>query len=144
MSGERDFMDEIRPKLRVFLVEDDLVDAERVKRSLAKSGIPHVLTVFTTGEEMLGLLKASQEKAAPNLLILDLNLPGEHGFEILKKMKEDPSLESIPVIILSASDRKEDMVTAYKQGSVFMKKSWDEKMLKEVIQQMKIAGILKF
>ncbi len=137
-------MAENQPGLRVFLVEDDLVDAERVKRSLVKTGLPHALTVFSNGADMLVLLKASQEKVLPSLLILDLNLPGEHGFEILKKIKEDPALQKIPTIILSASDKKEDLIEAYKQGAVFLKKSWDEKMLKEVIQQMKIAGVLKF
>lgn len=137
-------MDEKQFGIRIFLIEDDLVDAERVKRSLVKMGMPHVLTIFTTGEEMLVLLEAGREKILPNLFILDLNLPGEPGLEILKKIKADPALQNIPVIVFTASDRKEDMVTTYKQGAVFLKKSWEEAMLKEVIQQMKITGVLKF
>ena len=137
-------MAEHERNLRVFLLEDDLIDAESVKRCLGKIGLPHLLTIFSNGSDMLQLLKAGEARILPSLFIVDLNLPGENGFEILKKIKADPALQTIPVIILTASDRKEDMISSYKQGAVFLKKSWDEKALREVIHQMKISGLLKF
>jgi len=65
------------------------------------------------GEE--GIKKIKEEK--PGLVLLDLILPGIDGFEVLTKMREDPSLSSIPVIILSNLGQKEDVERGLKLGA---------------------------
>ena len=66
------------------------------------------------GEE--GIKKIKEEK--PDLILLDLILPGIDGFEVLSKKKEDPALASIPVIILSNLGQKDDVEKGLKMGAV--------------------------
>ena len=128
--------------LKIYLVEDDLLDAEKMRRMLKKAGLPHTLTIFESGEDMMTLLEGTQFKVAPNLIIMDLNLPGQHGLEIIKKIKANEQLKKIPTIVLSGSEKKEDVLDSFKLGAVFLRKSLDEDVINEAINQMRITGIL--
>jgi len=66
------------------------------------------------GEE--GLKRIREDK--PDLILLDLILPGVDGFEVLSKLKEDPTLASIPVIILSNLGQREDIEKGLKLGAI--------------------------
>lgn len=80
----------------------------------------------------------------PAFIILDLELPGQHGLQFLKKVKGNPFWKGIPVVVNSGSEKKEDILGAYKGGGViFVRKSDTEKMFNEIIYQMRNMGILK-
>jgi len=83
-----------------------------IARKLIKEG--YEISEAVDGEE--GMKKVKEEK--PDLVLLDLILPGIDGFEVLSKMKEDPALASIPVIILSNLGQKEDVEKGLKLGAV--------------------------
>ena len=59
----------------------------------------------------------SQGKRTPDLVILDINMPRKNGFEVLEELKNDPKLKQIPVIMLSCSERQEDINRAYQMGA---------------------------
>jgi two-component system response regulator len=89
------------------------------KVAFTKSQIHNKVFVTEDGEEAIKFLrKEGKYKDVPNagLVILDLNMPKVDGFEVLKVIKNDENLKSIPVIVLTSSSRPEDIERAYKLG----------------------------
>lgn len=84
----------------------------------------------------IGLRLAKSEK--PDLILLDLVLPRLHGFEVLKKLKEDPETKEIPVIVLTNLERIQDVNTAIEMGATtYLVKT--EYKIEEVIEKIKKA-----
>ncbi len=96
----------------ILIIEDDKFLRELIVQKLLKES--YNISEAVDGEE--GIKKVKEEK--PNLVLLDLILPGIDGFEVLSKMKEDSGLVSIPVIILSNLGQKEDVEKGLKLGAV--------------------------
>lgn len=96
--------------VRLLLVEDSHGDALLVKRAFARTKIKNRITIAQTGEEALSLL---QHHENPDIILLDLNLPGINGLEVLKTIKNNEQLKRIPVIILSSSRADKDVLTSY-------------------------------
>lgn len=97
---------------RILIVEDDKFLRELITQKLIKEDYDTIEAV--DGEE--GIKKIKEEK--PDLVLLDLILPGIDGFEVLSKKREDSSLDKIPVIILSNLGQKEDVERGLKLGAV--------------------------
>lgn len=101
---------------RVLLIEDNHGDAVLTRRAFRRSRFPNDITVAETGEAGLSILRREGEHAdapRPDLILLDLNLPYMHGHDFLAKVKDDPSLKQIPVIVLSSSSADSDVSGAY-------------------------------
>lgn len=96
----------------ILIIEDDKFLRELIAQKLIKEG--YEISEAVDGEE--GIKKIKEEK--PNLILLDLILPGVDGFEVLSQMKEDPTLAQIPVIILSNLGQKEDVERGLKLGAI--------------------------
>lgn len=105
--------------VRILLVEDNPDDVEITQRALAKSRVANELHVVRDGQEALDFLFGKQDAAAPrpDLILLDVNLPRVTGMEVLQQIRADEGLGMIPVIMLTASDREEDIVKSYRLGS---------------------------
>lgn len=97
---------------KILIIEDDKFLRELISRKLIQEG--YNISEAVDGEE--GIKKIKAEK--PNLVLLDLILPGIDGFEVLSQKKEDPDLSLIPVIILSNLGQKEDVEKGLKLGAV--------------------------
>jgi len=97
---------------KILIIEDDRFLRELISKKLTKEGFE--VSEAIDGEE--GIKKIKSEK--PDLILLDLILPGIDGFEVLSKMKDDPTVSSIPVIILSNLGQKEDVEKGLKLGAV--------------------------
>lgn len=95
----------------ILIIEDDKFLRELIAQKLIKEG--YEVSEAIDGEE--GIKKVKDEK--PTLVLLDLILPGIDGFEVLNRMKEDPVLSPIPVIILSNLGQKEDVEKGLKLGA---------------------------
>src|SRR4051794_1991735 len=98
----------MRAEFHILLVEDSRADATIIARALKESNIPHRLTVLTDGRLALDHLARVLEPDAPadlqpDLVLLDLNLPGLDGCQVLTRIKADPALRALPVVILSTS-----------------------------------------
>lgn len=96
---------------KILVVEDDRFLRELITKKISKEGFEVIRAV--DGED--GIKKIKEEK--PDLVLLDLILPGIDGFEVLSQMKEDPEIKSIPVIILSNLGQKEDVEKGIKLGA---------------------------
>ena len=99
-------------KKRILIIEDDKFLRELIIKKLNNEGYGALGAV--DGEE--GLEKVKKE--SPDLILLDLILPGIDGFEVLSKIKEDVALSSIPVIILSNLGQREEVEKGLKMGAV--------------------------
>jgi DNA-binding response OmpR family regulator len=96
----------------ILIIEDDKFLRELITQKLLKEN--YETSEAVDGEE--GIKKIKEE--GPDLVLLDLILPGIDGFEVLSKMKEDSTLSSIPVIILSNLGQKDDVERGLKLGAV--------------------------
>jgi chemotaxis family two-component system response regulator Rcp1 len=106
--------------IRLLLVEDNLADVRLTREALRDATIPNRLYVVGDGEEALAFMRHEAPYAAqpaPDLVLLDLNLPRKGGREVLAEMKADPSLRRIPVAILTTSASLDDVDAAYELGA---------------------------
>jgi chemotaxis family two-component system response regulator Rcp1 len=101
----------------ILLVEDNPADVRLVREALAEGEVQAELHWLASGEEALHYLRHTgahaQVHATPDLVLLDLNLPGLHGQEVLMAIKQDPALLHIPVVVLSSSANPSDVQAAY-------------------------------
>jgi len=104
----------------VLLVDDDAGDQYLVRRALANGEQQPDLLVIDDGDAALDYLlhRAGREHAPPrpDLVLLDLNLPGSDGFSILSAVRAEARLESMPVVVISTSSRDEDIAQSYRLG----------------------------
>ncbi|OAQ52684.1 chemotaxis protein CheY [Natrinema mahii] len=101
---------------RILLVEDNPGDVRLTKEAFKQGRIENDLYVVSDGTEALDFLSRRGEYAdapRPDLILLDLNLPGKDGEAVLEDLKVDPKLRSIPVIVLTSSRAEEDIVRSY-------------------------------
>ncbi|MCR6630765.1 MAG: response regulator [Magnetospirillum sp.] len=114
-------MTEQTKEYHILLIEDDLGDAGLVKIALRRGHYDTVLHHVKNGTEALAFLRrigADYTQAPrPDLILLDLNLPGRSGHEILEDLKSDRGLRGIPVVVLSTSGAERDVVKAYSLGA---------------------------
>jgi CheY-like chemotaxis protein len=112
--------------VRILLVEDNPNDVELTRRALTRAKIGNPLSVVEDGQSALELLYKSsmeREEAGIDLVLLDLGLPKLDGRAVMREIWADKRLRHIPVIILTSSDREDDLIAAYKGGAVaFLRK----------------------
>lgn len=102
--------------IEILLVEDNPGDVVLIKEALMEGKICNNLHVAADGVEAMKFLRMQSGHAdapCPDLILLDLNLPKKSGREVLREVKSDPDLKTIPVVILTSSKEEEDICTAY-------------------------------
>ena len=105
------------PRIQILLVEDSPADAGLVREALIDLGAEHELHVVQDGDDALAFVQGVGEYACsprPDLVLLDINLPGKSGFEVLQEIKDHPEFRLLPVVILSSSRAKEDVEKAHR------------------------------
>ena len=96
---------------KILLIEDDEILRGIITQKFVKEGYKVVQAI----NGIDGLKAIDTER--PDLVLLDILLPGMNGFEVLEKTKQNPSLAKIPIIILSNLSRKEDVEKGFKLGA---------------------------
>ena len=125
----------------IMLVEDDPGDQKLIKNSLLDQKIGNHLFITETAEDALDYLAASKaggvECPKPDLILLDLNMPGIGGKEFLKRIKADDEFDTIPVVILTTSDSDQDILESYKlHASGYVKKPVTLDGFKQVMREL--------
>jgi len=112
-------MEHAVPPVHILLVEDNLNDVEITRRALKRRRVTDELTVARDGQEALDILfsHGNGDVPPPGLILLDLNLPKVDGREVLEKIKADSKLRRIPVVVLTASAREDDIARCYELGA---------------------------
>lgn len=102
--------------IEILLVEDSPSDANLMIREFSRAKIANNLHWTENGEDAMSYLRCEGEFATaprPDLILLDLNLPGMDGREVLAEVKADEDLKRIPVVILTTSNDEEDVLRSY-------------------------------
>ena len=97
----------------ILLVEDSPTDAAILSAALDDVGCPWPIHIVQTGDEALALLGKIDNSAHPQLILLDLNLPGKTGHEVLREIKGNTVWQAIPTIVLSSSATPNDIYKSY-------------------------------
>jgi two-component system response regulator len=101
----------------VLLVEDDPGDELMTREAFEDNKIRNTLHVVRDGEQALDFLYQRgdhTDSPRPDLILLDLNLPKYDGRQVLEKIKSDPELSHIPVVVLTTSSAEEDILRSYR------------------------------
>ena len=100
----------------LLLVEDNQADADLTREGLADGKLLFTLHHVIDGVQAMAFLRKEGEHAAaptPDLVLLDLNLPRKDGREVLREIKQDPALRTIPVVVLTSSEAEGDIIKSY-------------------------------
>jgi len=105
----------------LLLVEDDPGHARLIERNLQRAHLPYTVVVLRDGQVALDYLLPVREEQGnrhpqPYLVLLDLNLPGCPGVEVLSRLKSDARTKHIPVIILTTTDDRYEIEECYALG----------------------------
>lgn len=105
--------------LKILLIDDNRDHAKILQWAFKKNGRHDEFTYFEDGGNALEYLRrlTEEQKARPDIIFLDLNLPRLDGREVLRLLKEEETTKAIPVIIVSSSEREEDVRKAYELGA---------------------------
>ncbi|MBD2463470.1 response regulator [Oscillatoria sp. FACHB-1407] len=125
------------------MVEDSDEDFETLQRLLRRAPLAVPLHRCLNGDQALAFLTQtktdlnSEGYLRPNMILLDLNLPGTDGREVLRQVKQDDDLKSIPVVVFTTSNNPKDINACYQYGvDKYIVKSIDFKQLKQDIQML--------
>jgi CheY-like chemotaxis protein len=126
--------------IEVLLVEDDPGDVLLIEEAFEFNKVRNNLNVVSDGVEALEYLRREGAYAGagrPGLILLDLNLPRKDGREVLAEVKEDPSLRTIPVVVLTTSKAEEDVLRSYDlHANAYVTKPVDFDRFIEVVRQI--------
>jgi len=123
--------------IEVLLVEDNPDDAAITVRALERAKLRNRIRLAITGGEALAMLRREGQYGSdprPELILLDLNLPGKDGREVLAEIKTDEALRHIPVVVVSGSQAPLDVVQSYRlHANAYVTKPIDTKEFLEAI-----------
>ncbi len=102
--------------VNILLVEDNPADARLTQEAIRDTDFEYRLHLAEDGDEAMEFLRnvgEHSESPRPDLILLDLNLPGMDGREVLAEIKADDSLGAIPVVVLTTSTAQQDLLYSY-------------------------------
>lgn len=115
--------------LDLLIVDDDHRQSRLLEVLMAELSLPHRCHLVENGRAAIDFLRRSpsfESAPRPGLILLDLNMPGLSGCDVLGYIKSDPALLSIPVVILSTSDASQDVNACYKaHANAYIQKPTD-------------------
>jgi CheY-like chemotaxis protein len=123
----------------VLLADDNATDAELTTRALNLGGVSRNIVWVQDGEAALDYLLrkgayADRPPGNPRLMLLDLHMPKIDGLDVLARIKAEPQLRAVPVVIMSSSDQESDMIRSYeKHANSYIVKPVDFKLFTEQV-----------
>ncbi len=134
----------MNPNATILLVEDDPNDVFLMKRALKSAEITNPLKIAEDGQQAIDYLSGTEQFAnrsafpIPSLIFLDLKLPYKSGFEVLKWIRSQPSLDSTLVVVLTSSSEDRDIKETYRLGArSFLVKPPTQSMLSDLMVSLK-------
>ena len=129
-------------EVTILLVEDDPGHARLIEKNLRRSNITNRIVTIGDGQQAFDYLfskgqYATSQPTSPLLVLLDLNLPGLDGYQVLQHMKADEHTKHIPVVILTTTDDAREVARCYDLGcNVYMTKPVDYDRFSEAIRKL--------
>jgi CheY-like chemotaxis protein len=133
----------------ILLVEDTEDDIVLTQRAMKKSKILNDLAIARDGQEALDYLfcqgahAGRNKNETPAVILLDLKLPKVDGMQVLQRLRSDPALKYVPVVILTSSKEQEDLLNGYKFGAnSYIRKPVDFEQFAQAVQHMGLYWLL--
>lgn len=104
----------------ILVVEDNDDDVVLIQEAFSEGKMANRIVIVRDGEEAMAYLRKQGPYAdapLPGMVLLDINMPKKNGFEVLAEVKADARLRPLPVVMLTISDREEDIVRSFDQGA---------------------------
>lgn len=124
----------------IVMVEDDEGHARLIERNIRRAGISNDIRHFLDGTSALEFILSSVDGPlanGPALVLLDLNLPDMSGIDILTKIKQEPKLKRMPVVVLTTTDDKAEIQRCYDLGcNVYITKPVNYESFADAIRQL--------
>jgi len=134
--AQRDFL----VPIEILLVEDSPADVRLTLEALKEEKISNNMHVVSDGVDAMAFLRREGEykdAVRPDLILLDLNLPRKDGRQVLKEIKTDENLKSIPIVVLTISKAEEDVMKAYDyHANCYITKPLDLNRFSEVVKSI--------
>jgi CheY-like chemotaxis protein len=128
------------PPIEILLVEDNAGDIRLTLEAFQEAKLPSHVSVVRDGEEALAFLRKQGPYAGaprPEFILLDLNMPRKDGREVLREVKTDPDLKTIPIIVLTTSVAPADVAKSYDlHANCYIQKPADYDDFLELIRQL--------
>jgi len=126
----------------IIMIEDDEGHARLIERNIRRSGVNNEIIPFTNGTDAVNHLfgkdgTGAARKGDALLILLDLNLPDMTGIDILKRVKENKYLKSMPVVVLTTTDDSQEIKRCYELGcNVYITKPVNYESFANAIRQL--------
>ena len=126
----------------ILLVEDDPGHARLIERNLRRSAITNRIVQLADGQTAIDYLFSrgefqGQERPTQVLMLLDLNLPGLDGYQVLRRVKKDPDTQRIPIVVLTTTEDSREVSRCYELGcSMFVTKPVDYTDFTETLRRL--------
>lgn len=135
-----------QPPIDILLVEDNDDDILLTEEAFSEGKLVNVVHAVRDGEEAMEYLRRQGQYAdvkLPGLVLLDINMPKMSGLEVLEEIKKDPELKHLPVVILTTSERENDIVKSYESGACsFIRKPVKLSDFREALRQFELYWAL--
>ena len=128
--------------LTIIMIEDDEGHATLIERNIRRAGVNNEIVKFASGKPALDYLigdggASGVQNGRPYMVLLDLNLPDMSGVDILRRLKETPKTERIPVVVLTTTDDKNEIQRCYDLGcNVYVTKPVNYENFANAIRQL--------
>ncbi len=133
----------------ILLVEDNLDDVELTLHAFKKNNIQNEVVVVNDGADALdflfgqGKFEGRDLSIMPTIILLDIKLPKIDGLEVLKRIRENPATQYIPIVILTSSKEEQDIITGYKLGvNSYVRKPVDFIQFTEAVNSLGLYWLL--
>jgi CheY-like chemotaxis protein len=124
-------------EVTIVCIEDDEGHARLIQRNLQRAGVTNPIVHFDNGSDALAWVKEHAAQKKPMLVLLDLNLPGMHGTEILRSIRSTPETHTVPVVILTTTDDPTEVKQCYDLGcSIYVTKPVDYEALSDAVRKL--------
>ncbi len=127
------------PQTVILLVEDDPGHARLIEKNLRRSSVTCEIVKLTDGQQILDYLfaKGNAAEGTGTVVILDLNMPGLSGYQVLQRLKAHERTRSIPVVILTTTDDSAEIKRCYDLGcNAYITKPVDYEQFSEMIHRL--------
>jgi len=135
-----------RESVDILLIEDNPDHVELILKALRGNNVLNEVHVVASGEEAIDFLYQRGEyanAARPGMILLDIKLPGMDGIEFLSRIKADPNLKPIPVVMLTTSAGEKEIVESYNCGAnSYIVKPVDFEQFAKVIKELKLYWVV--
>jgi CheY-like chemotaxis protein len=104
----------------ILIAEDNEDDVLLIREAFEEVNMVNRIAVVRDGEEALAYLRGEgtfQESPLPGMVLLDINMPKKTGLEVLTDIKAEPRFRALPIVMLTVSEREEDIIRSFEQGA---------------------------